>query len=471
MLALNIEDDTLKLTVFKGKRVKFASEVPLTPGWVQNSVIIDRLAVGQQIIKTLLENSINDREVVACVSATHSIYRVVYVPKLERALMAEAAKKEMERVSPVPLDTLYTSWQDVKMSDVEFGLCLLGLPHDNVDSIVDTMTLAGLKLKSLELKPLAVSRVADEATSIVVNIQANGFDITILENGIPELIRSLTFPQAVMPDSERISVVREELARTVNFHNSSHSERQLGGNTPCFISGQMQAGILQDISYVLKPLPSLFDYPGWVDTGRFAANTGLMLRELGGKSRQMKVEINVMPRAVAPVKAGQARPSTTPLIALIIGVLIVIAVFVLSTGATREVADLQILVNQQQKQVTDLQTNVTQQNVQGASQLDQYRQTLNSLKAPLDYLSQQRAYSSRDLGIVTSNLPAVMYLTSISDDGETLSLEGTAPSNELILNYARDLKQTGSFKNVSIDSITNQSYSDYKFVIKLTLSR
>jgi Tfp pilus assembly protein PilN len=132
---------------------------------------------------------------------------------------------------------------------------------------------------------------------------------------------------------------------------------------------------------------------------------------------------------------------------------------------------LQTLVNQEQKQVTDLQAGITQQNTQGASQLDQYRQTLNSLKAPLDYLSQQRAYDNRDLGIVTSNLPAVMYLTSISDDGETLSLEGTAPSNELILNYARDLKQTSSFKDVNIDSITNQSYSDYKYVIKLTLNR
>jgi Tfp pilus assembly protein PilN len=471
MLALNIEDDTLKLTVFKGKRIKLASEIPMMPGWVQNGVVVDRLAVGQQIIKTLLENRVNDRDAVACVSATHSIYRVVYVPKLERSLMAEAARKEMERVSPVPLDTLYTSWQDVKMSEVEFGLCLLGLPHDNVDSVVDTMTLAGLKLRSLELKPLSVARVIDELTSIVVNIQLNGFDITILENGIPELIRSLTFPQAGMLDTERASVVKEELARTVNFHNTGHAERQLGSNTACFISGQMQAGMLQDAGYIVKSLPEFFNYPGWVDTGRFAANTGLMLKDSGGKSRLMKVEINAMPRAVTTVKAAPARPSTTPLIALIIGVLIIIAAFILSSSASGEVGDLQTLVIQQQKQVSDLQTNVTQQNTQGASQLDQYRQTLNSLKAPLDYLAQQRAYSNRDLGIVTSNLPAVMYLTSISDDGETLSLEGTAPSNELILNYARDLRQTGSFKNVSIDSMTTQTYSNFKFVIKLTLNR
>ena len=387
MLTLNIEDDTIRFTVFKGKRIKFAAEVPLTSGWVQDGVIIDRLAVGQQIIKTLLENRINDKDVIACVSATHSIYRVVFVPKFERTLMAEAARKEMERVSPVPLDTLYTSWQDVKISETEIGLCLLGLPKDNVDSVIDTITLAGLKLKSLELKPLAVSRVIDEATAIVVNVQANGFDITILLNGIPELIRSLTFPQAFMPDAERLALVKEELARTVNFHNSSHAERQLGSNTACFFSGQMQGGVPQDTGYIVKPLPALLSYPAWVDVGRFAANTGLTLKETGGKARLMKVEINAMPRAVTAVKVATGRPSTTPLIALIIGVLIIIAVFILSSAASREVSDLQSMINKQQKQVTDIQATITQQNTQGTSQLDQYRNMLNSLKAPLDYLS------------------------------------------------------------------------------------
>ena len=212
MLALNIEDDTIRLASFKGKKISFCAEVPLTPGWVQNGVIIDRLAVAQQIIKMVVDNRISHKDVSVCVSATHSIYRVVFVPRLDRALMAEAARKEMERVCPVPLDTLYTSWQDIKTSDVEVGLCLLGLPHDNVDSVIDTMTIAGLRLKSLELKPLAVSRVVDEATAIVVNIQLNGFDITILDHGIPELIRSLTFPQADMPDTEKIAVVKEELS-------------------------------------------------------------------------------------------------------------------------------------------------------------------------------------------------------------------------------------------------------------------
>jgi len=467
MLAINIEDDTIRLTSFKGRKISFCAEVPLMAGWVQNGVIIDRLAVGQQIIKTVVDNRISNKDVSVCVSATHSIYRVVFVPRLDRALMAEAARKEMERVCPVPLDTLYTSWQDIKTSDVEVGLCLLGLPHDNVDSVIDTITIAGLRLKSLELKPLAVSRVIDEATAIVLNLQSNGFDITIIDKGVPELIRSLTFPQVDMPDTEKMVVIKEELLRTVNFHNSSRTERQLGNSTACFISGQMQGIATQDIGYVVRPLPELMTYPAWVDTGRFAANTGLILKETGDKSGLMKVEIDVMPRVVEPAQVVAARSGMVPLIALIIGVLIIIVVYILSSTADTGINDLQSKINQQQKLITDTQASITQQKNEGAGQLDQYRQQLISLKEPLDALAQQRAYSERDLGTVTGMLPAIMYLTSIIDDGSSIVLEGSAPSSEMILDYASDLRQSSNFSNVRLTSMENLSYSNFKFIINL----
>jgi Tfp pilus assembly protein PilN len=470
MLAFNIEDDTIRMTASRGRRLTFTAEVPISAGWVQNGVIIDKLAVGQQIIKTLIDNRITEKGAVACVSAVHSIYRVVVVPKLERRLLAEAAKKEMERVSPVPIETLYTSWQEVKISGGEVALCLLGLPRDNVDSIVDTMTLAGLKLQSLEIKPLVVSRVIDQPVAIVVNVQKSAFDMTILDDGVPDLIRSLTYPQTAMSDSEKVAVIKEELARTVNFHNSSHTDSQLGSNTICFFSGQVPPGLTEDIGYLVKPLPELVSYPAWAEANRFAANTGMILKSAGGKSRYMKVDINVMPSAVVQVKAV-ASTAYLPLIALIIGSLITVALFVLSNSAGRLTTDLQSQIAAQTKLVSDAQTGATQQNSQTTRLRDQYTQTINNFKSPLDYLSKQRAYSNRDLGTVTSLLPAIMYLTSIHDDGTTMTLEGAAPSSDIVLNYARDLQQSSNFANVAITSISNEGFSEFKFSILLTLKR
>ena len=292
MLAINIEDDTIRMVSFKGRRISFAAEAPVTEGWVQQGVVIDRLAVGQLIIRTLVENRVNERDVVSCVSAAHSIYRVVPVPKLDRRLLAEAARREMERASPVPVDTLYTAWQDVQTQGGQIALCLLGLPRDNVDSVIDTMTLAGLKLRWLELKPLAVSKVIDENRAVTVNVQENGFDIAIIDAGIAELVRSLTFPQSGMSDADKLGIIKEELDRTISFHNTGHAELQLNAGTSCFLSGQLPGGLVENSGYAVRPLPSLVEYPAWADARRFAANTGLMIREAGGKASPMKVSIN-----------------------------------------------------------------------------------------------------------------------------------------------------------------------------------
>ena len=259
MLTVNIEDDSLKITSVRGKRVTFAVETPLQPGWVQNGVVIEKAQVGQVISTLLAENRIKDKECIACVSGIHSIYRVAYVPKLDPALLAEAAKKEMEKAIPVPLDSLYTSWTDIKMSDVETALCLVGLPFDNVNSIIETLKLGGLQPKYLELKPLAVARVIDEKTAIVLNVQPAGFDLTIINGGLPELIRSLPFPGSMMNEGDKAATAKEEVERTVNFYNSGHPNSPLNNQATCILSGYYREILSNMLGYAVKPAPRAFD--------------------------------------------------------------------------------------------------------------------------------------------------------------------------------------------------------------------
>ena len=468
MLILNIEDDSVRITRVNGKRVVSAIEVKLEAGWVQNGVVIDKGSVSQQIISLLSANNIRETEAIACVSGVHSIYRVVYVPKLERGLLAEAAVKEMERVSPVPLETLYTSWQDIKISGVESALCLLGLPHDNVDSVMDTLKLCGLWLKSLELKPLAIDRVVDEQTAVVVNVQVNGFDINVLNSGIPELMRSLTFAQTDMSEPDKISTIKDEIARTVNFYNSSHADKQLDKNAKCFLSGDLSEGLAQVIPYSIKPLPSNLVYPAGVDEGRFAANTGMALKGTGGAAKLMKVNIDVLPRlATKPA----AMSSTLPLYALAIASVIFIATYVLYNSMAAQNASLQMLINEKTNQVVDTQKAAKEQADKAAQQRDQYQQTLNALKAPLDYLAQERAFINRDWGELIAPLPGYTYLTSIHDDGKSIVIDGTAPNGDMVLDYARNLRQNGNYKVVNVTSITSTSYNQTQFEITLTPDR
>lgn len=478
MLTLNIEDVSLKITAFKGKQVTFAMEMPLGVDWVSGGIVLNKPLVSQQIIRALTENRINEKEVAACISGMHSIYRVVYVPKLERKLLAEAARIEMEKAIPVPLDTLYTFWQDVKVSADEIALCLIGLPRDNVDSVMETIKMCGLKLTHLELKPLAVSRVIDENSCIVINVQENSFDITIIEGGIPEITRNLAFPDSALSYLDKMAVIKEETARTVYFYNSSHTEKPLGEKTTCFLSGNLRDNLNQVIGYVLKPLPAYLTYPSGIDENMYVANTGLALRYMKNVARPMRVDINVMApvAGVKPVVAvTAARPATAfqirPLVAFLIAVVIVGSMFVATQIASSQISGLQAQVTEKVKQTSDLQKQITGESDKLKKELDGDKLTLSTLKTPLDYIAKQNASINRDLGNAIAPLPGVMFLTAIADDGTTITVSGLAPSGDMVLDYARALWQSGQYKLVLVTSMQSQDYNEVKFQIAITPNR
>jgi len=469
MLTLNIEDDSIKIALIKGKRAVTAIEAPVAPGAVQNGVVIDKQGISQLITGLLAENAISEKDVLACVSGIHSIYRVISVPKLDRKLLTEVARKEMERVSPVPLDTLYIAWQEVRLSGAESLLCLMGLPHDNVDSVMETIKLSGLKVKAVELKPMVVARVNDDTTSVMVNIQTGSFDITIVVNTIPELIRSLSFPNETMTDKEKMSVIREELSRTVNFYNSSHADQQLKSNINCFLSGIVSGDLIPELGYNVKQLPNPVIYPAEIDMARFAANTGLALGQGGDSSRWMRVKIDVLPRLRT---AGQApRANVAPLIVLALGICVIAAMSVINNGAAKETSRLKLLVDEKTKQVTDMQKMLSGDRDKIVKQRDDLKTVINQLKSPLVYLAADRNYINCDIGQAIAVLPGVMYLTAIGDNGNSIMLEGLAPDTDIVVSYARALRQTGLFKLVTITSLYNQSYNDMKFTMMLNAAR
>jgi len=469
MITINIEDSSVKVTSVTGKRVVFAAEAPLQVGWVQNGVVLEKGHVSQVISMVLAQYKIREKEAVAGISGIHSVYRVVYVPKLDRVLLAEAARKEMERAIPVPLSSLYTSWTDVKTSDIEVALCLLGIPFENVNSVTETLKFCGLRLKYLELKPLAVSRIIDEKTAIVINVQPNYFDLTVMNNGIPEMLRSLPFTgESTMSDADKVGMVKEEVDRTVNFYNSGHPNSPLGQQTYCIVSGILRENLSLVMGYPFKPAPALLTYPAGQDANDFVVNSGLALRTV---NQLTKVNINVMPRAAPAARPVAAGINPAPLVALGVCAALVLGTWAMSGMAERQTTDMQLMMNQKNAQLSSMQKQYRDVTEQAVKASDIYQQEINRLNAPIKYLADQRGLINRDLGQVFASLPASIYLTSISDDGNLIQVQGSAPSEEIMLNYARDLRYSGLYKLVMISSVGASTYTEVSFTMQLTVNQ
>jgi len=464
MVTLDIADNSIKMMVVKGRQVETAVSLPLEPGLVHDGVIVNPVVVGMRIGELMAAHGIAEKKVVVSISGIHSIYRVVNVPKLPKKLLDEAARREAERVMPVPLNELYTSWQAISMSDIETAICLVGIPRNTVDAMLEALRQTGLQSEAMDVRPLALARVTDERDAIIINIQQIGFDIVVMTDGIPELLRSLPFPADATSPDEKVAEVNEELERTVAFYNSSHKERQISSSMAAFVSGELGETLAQTLEYRIKPLPQLLSYADSLNTSEYASNIGLALRQARVDVSPAQVSLNVTPEAYMP--------KPFPLIQLVSWAFILIAVAILLMFGTvtlqkyRQNMNLQSLVSQVENQVQlrqgtqasieKLQTQIVQVKADGAA-----------FQKPLDDAEAQRAKLNGELSKVTSLLPGIVNLQSIGYNNEVMTVTGIAPADTTIVDYVRALRNSGQFSSVLISDMSEVEFNRWQFTLTL----
>jgi type IV pilus assembly protein PilM len=463
MVTLDIEDTGLRLMVVNGKKVKLAVSLPLEPGLVKDGLITNKEAVAQRIKGLLSAHSVTERQVVVGVSGIHSLYRIARLPKLSASMVADAAKHEMERMMPVPLDEIYTSWQAIPVSDVETAVPLVGTPRETVDAILKTLQMAGLSCKTMDIKPLAVARVIDQREAAIVNVEPASFDIVVVANGIPEIVRSLAFSSPDISDDEKIDEVKEELERTIGFYNSNRPTNKVHKETPIFISGTQKSLVAGNLDYRERPLPQLLSYPDEFDIDEYVTNVGLALKQAKAGKMVLRANLNTVPMTYLPKRVPVLQVVTIVFVGIAIAVLVPTVM-----SAQKSISQTSAMQNE----VNKLQIEVERSKVNEAKiekltkELDEIAEERDKVQAQLAAYSKQRRSVNDELSMVTSLMAGTIYPETIKY-GNSWSIVGVAPNTETILEYVRLLRDSGQFSEVLLSSMQEMDFDEWKFIITL----
>jgi Tfp pilus assembly protein PilN len=423
-------------------------------------------------------NGIAERRVIVSISGIHSIYRPVPIPKLSKKMMDEAAMREAERVMPVSLNELYTSWQPISTSEMETTLCIVGIPRNTIDAMLEALRQAGLQPEAMDVRPLALARVVDERDAIIINAEQIGFDIIVMIDGIPELIRSLPFPASTSSADDKVAEVKEELERTVAYYNSSHKTGQISASMAAFVSGELGGVLAQTLEHRVKPLPQLLSYTDSINTSEYAANIGLALRQTRTATSPAQVNLNVTPQAFVP--------KPFPLIQLIswavivVGTVIILLFGVLTFQKYTQTSALE-------RQVDTIRTQVqARQGSEAAitqlqSKIDAAKKAGATFTQPLNTYKEQRAKVNDGLSKITSLLPGIIGVSSITYSGPAPAssgatgstivpshmVSGISPDDTTIVDYVRDLRNSGQFKEVLVTNMNENEYNEWQFTLTL----
>lgn len=465
IVTLHVDDTSIRLLEAHGKRLRKWADMPLEPGLVKGGVVIKEAEVASKIRQLLKDQKIKVKKVIIGLSGIHCLSRPLTFPQLPKEMLDEAVMREAKRVLPLPLEQLHISWQTIPVPGEKAQVYLLAVPRKTADAMVKTLHRAGLKPYLMDVKPLALARVAKEATAIIVNIEPTELDIVIMADGIPQPIRTVPFPGKALSWQERLPMIRDEIDRTIKFYNSNYADKPLDQSTPMFVSGELAEdsklarSLSEGLGYPVLPLSPSLECPESFPANRYMVNIGLVLKELrlGREAEALVVNLNALPLVYQPKPISWVRVIALPIIITVAAGLIPLWMLIQGGSANIESIRDQLeftnqLLVEKQLQRQEMQSNIAKLE----EKLAEVEASRDNLTAALSSLDRQGSEVYHNLEEVVNALPDTIILKNISHTEGTLAVAGISPSETEVLQYAQSLDDSGRFAGVSITSMVKK---------------
>ncbi len=476
VVTLYLDDTSIRLLVTSGKRIRKWADVSLEPGLVQNAVVLKPEEVAAKIRQLFKVRKIDSRKVVLGVSGLHCLTRPILLPQLPRDMLEEAIRREAKRALPVSPEQLYLQWQSIPAPQGKLQVFLVAIPRTAADALFHTLRLAGLKSELMDLKPMLMARMVKDTMAVIVDVQPTEFDIVVMAGGIPQPIRTVHFPDETSSWQEKITLIKDDVSRIIEFYDTNNPEMPLAATLPVWASGELaneaeQRQLLSDgLSRPVVPMPPPFESPDGLDASRYTANMGLVLKKIAptdGTGLAVS-ELNMLPLAYQPEPISWTRILAIPGAVVAISVLLFLALMIQNTSS--DIAETQSQLNGTNQL---LQQKMAQRQTQ-ADSIAEIEQKIagaetsgGNFALALSSLETQSELVNGNLREAVNSLPEMVILTSISHSPTTLTIKGQAPSEEDILSYLKELEACERFSSITITNLRRTAAGNTDFSIIL----
>jgi hypothetical protein len=366
---VTLEIDTAIIRIMEtndGKVIRWAN-LALDSTIAEGGVILEPQALVAAIKQVVTSSGIEAKEVVASISGLYSVNRILPSTNLSGGINQETVMAKVQELTPIPIDELYFAWQTIAVDDDGQSIFVAGVPRDILDTEVRALKGVGINPRLLEPKTIALARAVNREQALIFSIEPTNFDIVVVVDGIPVVMRTMSWQQEDLSMEEIVEHLAVTLELTVGYYNTHHPNTLLETDTPIFITVQMSGDLelvemLQDlISYPVTPLVSPLECPAHLPVSQYAVNIGLALKgtvlpENRAQGDKIPIDINLLPNIYKPW-----RPSVRQIylaFGIVVFIALLIPMFRLATGAIDETTTLELRHNILQNKLTEKQLEI-----------------------------------------------------------------------------------------------------------------
>lgn len=452
VVTLEIDTTAIRLMeTSEGRVVKWAS-LSLDPMIIRDGVIADLSALSAAVRQLMGSSDIRAKDVIASVSSLYSVSRIVAVPNPPGGGVSsrEAVLEAAGGIMPLSMDELYLSWQTIAAgSEGAQQVLVVGVPRDVIDAEMQALRAAGINPRTLELKTIALARAVNKEQALILNIEPSSFDIIIVVNGVPEVMRTVAWQQDSLTGEDRVEHLAMNLELTVDFYNSHHSDTPLDQATPFFITGQISGDLdLMEklparVGYPVESLTPSMECPSHLPVSQYAVNIGLALKGTApakslGQDGYLPPDINLLPETYKPWK-----PSVRQIYfagAVIAAIVLLFPLYQMTSGAMDKTADLQAEYTSLNNRLQLIQLEIRSR--------DPLKQAIIEYQTIVD----MGGGFTEDLRVINSEAERLgVQVKSIAHDGKSITVDcQTEPESYIVFReYITALEESGRFAAVT----------------------
>lgn len=203
-LGIDIGDSSLKMVELrkKGRKIQLSNYAfSENVSNINFNKIEDVDYLAQAISKIIKEAGIRARRATASLPTFAVFSSIINIACADKKNLPQAVNEEAKKVIPLPLEEMILDWKVIPDKDGRvpssgnMQIFLTGSPKKLVRKYMEVFKRAGIVLSSLETETFSLVRslVGDDKMRVmIVEIGANSTDLSIVNESIPVLNRSLT---------------------------------------------------------------------------------------------------------------------------------------------------------------------------------------------------------------------------------------------------------------------------------------
>lgn len=236
---LEVSDSSVRFILLQGKKIQSAS-VDLPPGIIENGKVNDpnQFISSLNLLKGKIIGNKNKKIYIILSISDGTVYTETFsIPRAATSNLEEAAKLNLQMISPVDFNTAYSDWElfggKIEKGSSQVGILGAFVAKQIIDNIRESAEKAGFEVVAVEFSGFGLARALltegegpeKMQNSLFLKIGAEGLSFILIKNGYFYFLHSVIWSN-FYGDQKQISleslkkIIVEEIKKVLSFYET-----------------------------------------------------------------------------------------------------------------------------------------------------------------------------------------------------------------------------------------------------------